>query len=457
MAYDATNKRVYIDTSVTPNVGVSIADVKTCLSESSNDLGTLCTSNSIKKWAKNKPIRFNTIGILTQSQREDAFWGLGEPEEHETAGQTAGAQLDAFRSAATDEHGHAFEYLKPTGTIGVAPYRLLDFDGYYHNSPCPIIGHNIATINIAEVSGSMLTFNVQKNNDTIGAISLADVFTRLGLSNYYLAIGFNRGGVFFYRTSSDTIGTWAANPYNGALSVVFNITDYPFSGTAENVPFYIVAASGKYTIDDSLFPTSQYFRALPFNTKSDGYGSISIQNFLPLRYEMLRIGEMNPSTSLRFNSYTDASNYIVPTGGGDNYYELATGTGSFAYGVKITYNGTKDSFILYRSRLAIASGINAYDWQNGTGTRSLTSLFYTTSESGSLISVGSNGYITIQRGTPVYVIMYVQNFLGLINGSAITHNVSEGQARAPFYLYYDGVERWEDNRPYVNIRYNANQ
>ena len=51
------NGVIYIDTSVTPNIGVSWYDVQRALGTSETDEGTLCTRPNINKWARYKPER----------------------------------------------------------------------------------------------------------------------------------------------------------------------------------------------------------------------------------------------------------------------------------------------------------------------------------------------------------------------------------------------------------------
>ena len=49
------NGRIYIDTSSTPNIGISISDIKTVLGDSHNDIGGLIANGDVKKWSWHKP------------------------------------------------------------------------------------------------------------------------------------------------------------------------------------------------------------------------------------------------------------------------------------------------------------------------------------------------------------------------------------------------------------------
>lgn len=53
---------LYVDDSVTPNIGVSVADVQRALGEySTGDVGRLCRSAKINKWARLKPVRVGGV------------------------------------------------------------------------------------------------------------------------------------------------------------------------------------------------------------------------------------------------------------------------------------------------------------------------------------------------------------------------------------------------------------
>ena len=73
---------IYVDTTVTPNRGVSIDDVRSVLELDSRDVGTLCSSsnNNVNKWAKHKPIVYaNAIAPLTDTQFKEKNYGLTIP------------------------------------------------------------------------------------------------------------------------------------------------------------------------------------------------------------------------------------------------------------------------------------------------------------------------------------------------------------------------------------------
>lgn len=102
---------------------VSIADVQTATGcHSKNDVGGLCTSDAINKWAKYKPVSRPVLRPLTEEERK----GTGG------TGEYYGLQCTLTQITISPElHNVGFEYIRPTGGIS-SPYRLSDFDGYDH-------------------------------------------------------------------------------------------------------------------------------------------------------------------------------------------------------------------------------------------------------------------------------------------------------------------------------------
>lgn len=130
------NGRIYIDTSTTPNKGVSIADLQQVLSRGTNDLGLLCSdqdwnngslvkANKIKPLAKYKPVRHSKIGLLTVSDRDSVRYGFG-----------AGILPSLNLSQASPQSD--WVYQPPRGLANNEWFRLRDFEGYSHGACTPL-------------------------------------------------------------------------------------------------------------------------------------------------------------------------------------------------------------------------------------------------------------------------------------------------------------------------------
>lgn len=129
--------------------GISVADVKAVLGVNSNDIGTLCTSEQINKWAIYKPLRISKNGHLTEAERQSAMHGL-------TPCYIASATSEAATMIAnTQKSLPTLSKWTYTKTIP-ASYgaRLNDFlnssdrtqPGYNHNAKPPMSGFKNITL-----------------------------------------------------------------------------------------------------------------------------------------------------------------------------------------------------------------------------------------------------------------------------------------------------------------------
>lgn len=117
--------------AVLPASAVTISEVASALGTTSKSLTTLCKSDAINQWSKNKPIAYNTLYPITQSQRQEKNWGLTGNSAH-----TAPNMILLVDAA----NGVGVEYAKPTGKLN-SPCRLGDFRGYYHQAMNPCESH----------------------------------------------------------------------------------------------------------------------------------------------------------------------------------------------------------------------------------------------------------------------------------------------------------------------------
>jgi hypothetical protein len=131
MAYDSVNKRLYVDTA--SGKGISTSEIATCLgdyrvTQNGRSIGLLCTSPKVNMWSKNKPVRTKSFSPLTYLQRQQANYGLDVSKAHDTEYE------DLLGKAISSSC--KFGYLAPRGGEN-EPFRLLDFDGYWHKAETP--------------------------------------------------------------------------------------------------------------------------------------------------------------------------------------------------------------------------------------------------------------------------------------------------------------------------------
>lgn len=110
---------------------VTISDVKNAIGNSSNNLGTLCTSSSINKWAKFKPV-IHPDDVRNQGEYNTVDGKAGLNIKYVVL---PNATQSTVRALYTDAEN--WSYNVPTGGAN-SPYRLGDFRGYQVNSYPPI-------------------------------------------------------------------------------------------------------------------------------------------------------------------------------------------------------------------------------------------------------------------------------------------------------------------------------
>lgn len=132
-----SNGKIYVSSPY----GVSIADVKAVLNESSTDLGTLCKSNKINRWAKYKPMRKDGPLPIFFAYRKAYHFGLSLPFCNDDI------MNDLAHDVLTRTNTSGWSYLQPrgdmTGSGGVKEfYRLSDFVRYPTDSADPNTGQH---------------------------------------------------------------------------------------------------------------------------------------------------------------------------------------------------------------------------------------------------------------------------------------------------------------------------
>mgnify|MGYP000852152839 CR=1 FL=1 len=114
---------------------VSIADVRTVLGETSNDLGTLCKSEKINPWAKYKPVVLDKVTHADEYDPVTKKWtGDWWKGGNKNCGFTEFSTQDIKAIFVTaDDNLNGWAYRKPSGGSSM-PFRLEDFIGYKHSA-----------------------------------------------------------------------------------------------------------------------------------------------------------------------------------------------------------------------------------------------------------------------------------------------------------------------------------
>lgn len=151
MAYDSTNKKLYVDESAAKG-GITPWDIAQCIGDYrvtklGRDFGLLCSSPNINKWSPVKPFRNSAWKFDTVDERDNARRLANQGLLLPTATNAGVAASPAYRTTYLNHVTYMimmgnqqvpnYTYLQPRGASYNEPFRLLDFDGYMHKAQQP--------------------------------------------------------------------------------------------------------------------------------------------------------------------------------------------------------------------------------------------------------------------------------------------------------------------------------
>lgn len=235
-----TTNKIYVDTSTNPDTGISIEDIRSVLHINMSDIGGLitvgATNGIIKKWAKFKPYRSNSLST-SLNNRIAAHYGLSISEFTELG--TPGNQSSFLGKLVAGEL--AWDYLHPRGA-GQSPsewFRFPDFDGYINDAICPI-GEPVATVFVQTNGTAQIAWDLLDNLDA-GNLTLSDiVINNTPLTNYYLGVLLYKANNNYRLVTSDSLigagdvqitisnfpasdlGDWRAYPFFSSVPIAYN-------------------------------------------------------------------------------------------------------------------------------------------------------------------------------------------------------------------------------------------
>lgn len=159
---------------------VTTEDIQLVLGITEARQSRLCLSEAINKYSTIKPIAYPTQGGAcpdfrgtSKDMNEGYFYGL------HAGGSDWGIQI----------HSVDWAYKRPSGGIGISPFRRLDFNGYNHNAQPTLKGRLIQPFakvdyNSATPFSCEVTFNTITNNDGVDVCSC----TQEKDATYYLCV-----------------------------------------------------------------------------------------------------------------------------------------------------------------------------------------------------------------------------------------------------------------------------
>ena len=165
------------------------------LTVDTRDLGTLCRSAG-NKWAKFKPVAFphpasGETGDIRVTYPNWYRGFNGACGLNILTYTTMHAMFTALRAGT-----FGWDYVKPTGGIGVQPFRLLDFVGYDVDAEAPIFPNTLAS-NYYKVFSPM-GVSATVNTPTSTELTLSDLGNAVNLANCYFGAAISKVGTTIY-------------------------------------------------------------------------------------------------------------------------------------------------------------------------------------------------------------------------------------------------------------------
>lgn len=336
-----TGGKIYIDTSSTPNVGVSVADLQTVLSSNENDFGRLCVNDSIKMFAKYKPLRSNKLGMITEAERRELNYGI-----------TFSTYNSASAIASAYDNNTGWQYLKPRGRNGGGTgvhewYRPLDFAnpnnvasyGYNHNCVSFISSVDVPSSYQRRTETGNVGYVVRgywtpSNQLPAGNVTWADLAIdgTLDLDDMYFGIIIKKGSSYYAKTATTTLGS---NAYVSEVEILDTQMNALGDGTYYVYPFLYNAqlswgtvtslVGGALTLPGiSRSQVTISSAAAAANAVVDNLSASVPTTSLLVEFDILAVGDGNtPIINMAYTIYGGDEPYATTTA-------LTGGTGTFA-------------------------------------------------------------------------------------------------------------------------------
>ena len=219
---------------------VSIGDVQRAIGSTANDVGRLCVSANINKWAKYKPVRSAVIDTVTGQWSATLNAWLSSAHWWKADGMCGMATTVASEFGVPTSSG-SFSYKLTHGQLGWtyqkpnSVYRLQDFAGYNHFAEQPYGNIGSTTIYLTNGSGQIdwEVVSVGSDNLALGDFAVPNPSggAALQLTDFYLGLILYNSSRWFLFTSSTKFTTGAS------LSVAINNMS-SYAGTWNCMPFF---------------------------------------------------------------------------------------------------------------------------------------------------------------------------------------------------------------------------
>lgn len=302
-----------------PTSNLTTTLVSNTLGISSHNISELCSSNSINKWSKYKPVGYNSVAPDRSSTWYRGTDGnCGIDVGNISSGSPVSDLIQNYKNG-------AYTYIPPKGG-STEPYRLADFGGYDHDAKqffySGISKGTKYTINLTATN----TLTIQgRYNSSESSLGIED-FHQLGegLQDAHLAVHiFNNNPLeaISYRLLYTFIADDSIKQ-NGAITITFNDSDLYQT-------MYGVLYLQSPTVSNQMcipYDDNNYFlfeisvdRLATFNTTLQSYGVLGGVLYSPTYYITHALQSSNGDADIIFNVSIENDNHgtIVIVGNDD--------------------------------------------------------------------------------------------------------------------------------------------
>ena len=373
---------------------VSFGDVNATIGTAHTDLASLCKDNNINKWAKYKSVRYARIGIMGSSDWIAANYGITDiptwtrlsymsiflfSTERGSLSSVYWPECDISKGVLSIDY---FAWNKPVGGTN-SPYRLSDFNGYFHNAEAPI-GDIVQTSIYIDATGN-LRVRFTKGAESDYTLKLSDL-TWPGSSS--ISVGNMYFGVLMKQTSgSITSRTYVGTQKNGDTDIKMSeagsygywvdfpstIVDAAFSGIWKIYPI-ISSIPIEPTTSISTQDGNKYIAVNPFHDQSVSisikYAEIEITSHFGYkdilsqgRYARFVFELRNNEDTGMYRNYSITVTLCDANGNQLSGYSGGTGTGQIQTGTNSSITVSAyiaqiySSQIYYRAELTITDSL----------------------------------------------------------------------------------------------------
>lgn len=245
---------------------VAIYDVQRAIGNGSPDLATLCKASTVNMWARYKPetavTGLTTLGIPPITLQQRTLNGYSIEAKTSAGVGSISTLVDRLRAGTQQD---CFTYKQPYGTIA-SPYRLTDFENYWHGAPCPITApYNPTDILGVTQQGTLQLYyyvDVQGSEYGLGLKDLRFQSDSQQLSNYYFGVLIYNNNTYAAATQDHVMGSTQQEGLDVTLTGVPQATAtyqmVPFFSTR---PFASASESGTGTIYPMIWASQEIHTA----------------------------------------------------------------------------------------------------------------------------------------------------------------------------------------------------